>query len=141
MWLVYAILGAFTASFVTIFTKIGVINLSPSLAATIKAIIMAIFLLGVSIFKNDFVNLSSDFIMYKKDFLFLVLTGIFGALSWIFMNMALKIGKVTQVAPIDKMSVVITVVLSMLIFKDSMSSKGLLGVILIGIGGILVALF
>lgn len=57
------------------------------------------------------------------------------------MNMALKIGKVTKVAPIDKMSVVITVVLSMLIFKDLMSSKGLLGVILIDIGGILIALF
>lgn len=57
MWLVYAILGAFTTSFVTIFTKIGLINLSPSLSATIKAIIMAIFLLGVSIFSFNQVYL------------------------------------------------------------------------------------
>ena len=56
------------------------------------------------------------------------------------MNMALKYGNVTQVAPIDKMSVVMSVVIAMLLFKETLSIKGILGVILIALGGILVAL-
>lgn len=140
-WFFYAILAAITASFVTIFSKLGINNLSPSLAATIKAVIMAAFLIGVSVFRGDFTNFTAQIINYKKDFLFLVLTGICGALSWLFMNIALKYGKVTQVAPIDKLSVVFTVVMSILIFKESISVKGMLGVVFIAIGAILVALY
>lgn len=128
------------ASMTTIFTKIGVTNLSPSLAATIKGIIMAIFLIGVSIMRQDFTATGSNIFDYKKDLLFLILTGVCGALSWVFMNMALKYGKVTQVAPIDKMSVVMSVVIAMILFKETMSIKAILGVILIAIGGIIVAL-
>lgn len=140
VWLIYALLGAFMASMTTIFTKIGVTNLSPSLAATIKGIIMAIFLIGVSIMRQDFTSGNSNIFDYKKDLVFLVLTGICGALSWVFMNMALKYGKVTQVAPIDKMSVVMSVIIAMILFKESMSIKAIFGVILIAIGGIVVAL-
>lgn len=140
-WFFYAILAAITASFVTIFSKLGINNLSPSLAATIKAVIMAAFLIGVSVFKGDFVNFTAQIVNYKKDFLFLVLTGVCGALSWLFMNIALKYGKVTQVAPIDKLSVVFTVVISILIFKESISVKGMIGVVFIAIGAILVALY
>ena len=71
----------------------------------------------------------------------LVLTGVCGALSWLFMNIALKYGKVTQVAPIDKLSIVLTVILSALIFKETLSIKAFIGVIFIGVGAILVALF
>ncbi|MFR5266804.1 EamA family transporter [Clostridium sp.] len=141
VWFFYAILAAISASFVTIFSKLGINNLSPSLAATVKAIIMAVFLIGVSVVRGDFVNFTTNIINYKKDFLFLVLTGVCGALSWLFMNIALKYGKVTQVAPIDKLSVVFTVIISILIFKESISVKGMLGVIFIAIGAILVALY
>lgn len=140
VWLIYALLGAFMASMTTIFTKIGITNLSPSLAATIKGIIMAIFLIGVSIMRQDFTSGNSNIFDYKKDLVFLILTGICGALSWVFMNMALKYGKVTQVAPIDKMSVVMSVIIAMILFKESMSIKAIFGVILIAIGGIVVAL-
>lgn len=140
-WLIYALLAAVTASFVTIFSKLGVVNLSPSLASTIKAIIMAVFLIAVSIFRGDFSNFTTNVLNYKKDFLFLILTGVFGALSWLFMNIALKHGKVTQVAPIDKLSVVITVIISIIIFKESFSIKAMLGVLLIAIGAILVAIY
>lgn len=140
VWLIYALLGAFMASMTTIFTKIGVTNLSPSLAATIKGIIMAIFLIGVSIMRQDFTSGNSNIFDYKKDLVFLILTGICGALSWVFMNMALKYGKVTQVAPIDKMSVVMSVIIAMILFKESMSIKAIFGVVLIAIGGIVVAL-
>lgn len=139
-WLFYAILAAITASLASIFTKIGVANLSPSLAGTIKAIIMALFFIGVSSFRGDFSSVGELF-TYKKDFIYLVLTGVCGALSWLFMNIALKHGKVTQVAPIDKMSVVLTVIIACLFLKESLSIKALIGVVMIGVGSVLVALF
>ncbi len=138
-WLIYALLAALTASFSTIFTKLGVQNLSSSLAGTIKAIIMAVFFIIISLGKGDFTGV--NIFNYKKDLVFLVLTGVCGALSWLFMNIALKYGKVTQVAPIDKLSIVLTVILSALIFKETLSIKAFIGVIFIGVGAILVALF
>lgn len=138
-WLFYALLAAVSASFVTIFTKIGINNLSPSLATSVRSIIMAVFLVGVSFFKGDLSNLS-QLTTYKKDVLFLIFAGISGALSWLFLNIALKTGKTWQVAPIDKLSVVITVVVSILLFKESISIKGIIGVSLIAIGTIFVAL-
>ena len=138
-WLIYALLAALTASFSTIFTKLGVQNLSSSLAGTIKAIIMAVFFIIISLGKGDFTGV--NIFNYKKDLVFLVLTGVCGALSWLFMNIALKYGKVTQVATIDKLSIVLTVILSALIFKETLSIKAFIGVIFIGVGAILVALF
>ena len=139
-WLFYALLAAFTASLATLFTKLGVGNLSPSLAGTLKAIIMAIFFIIISSYKGDFSNFN-DILNHKKDLIFLILTGICGALSWWFMNIALKHGKVTQVAPIDKLSIVLTVILAAIFFKEGLSIKAFIGVIMIGTGALLVALF
>ena len=138
-WLLYALLAAVSASFVTIFTKIGINNLSPSLATAVRSIIMALFLVSVSFFKGDLNNINQLF-EYKKDFIYLVFAGISGALSWLFLNIALKTGKTWQVAPIDKLSVVITVIVSILIFKEHISIKGIIGVVLIALGTIFVAL-
>ncbi|WP_297437195.1 EamA family transporter [uncultured Clostridium sp.] len=139
-WLFYAILAAITAALSTIFTKIGVSNLSPSLAGTIKAIIMALFFIGVSSFRGDFSS-AGDLLTHKKDLIYLGLTGVCGALSWLCMNIALKHGKVTQVAPIDKLSVVLTVLVAVVFLKETLSIKAMVGVIMIGVGSILVALF
>lgn len=139
LWFIYAILGAIFASLVSIFTKLGVTNISPSLAGTIKAIIMAIFFIIISSFNGDFTKLSG-ITNYKKDLLFLVLTGIFGALSWLFMNFAFKHGSVTKVVPIDKMSIAITILLSALILKEHLSARTIIGVAFIVIGGIVIAL-
>lgn len=139
LWFIYAILGAVFASLVSIFTKLGVTNISPSLAGTIKAIIIAIFFIIISSFNGDFTKLSG-ITNYKKDLLFLVLTGIFGALSWLFMNFAFKHGSVTKVVPIDKMSIAITILLSALILKEHLSARTIIGVAFIVIGGIVIAL-
>lgn len=139
LWLIYALLGAVCASMVSIFTKLGVTHLSPSLAGTIKAIIMAVFFIFISSFKGDFNNLNSLF-AHKKDFFFLILTGLFGALSWLFMNYAFKHGSVTKVVPIDKLSIVITILLSALILKEGLTIKTIIGVILVFVGAIVIAL-
>ena len=138
-WLFYALLAAISASFVTVFSKVGVTNLSPSLATSVRAVIMGVFLVLVSFIKGDFSNLSS-LLSHKKDLLFLVFAGVSGALSWLFLNIALKSGKTWQVAPIDKLSVVLTVIFSILIFKEQISVKGIIGVLFIAIGTIFVAL-
>lgn len=138
-WLFYALLAAISASFVTVFSKMGVTNLSPSLATSVRAVIMAVFLVLVSFIKGDFSNLSY-LLSHKKDLLFLVFAGVSGALSWLFLNIALKTGKTWQVAPIDKLSVVLTVIFSILIFKEQISVKGIIGVLFIAIGTIFVAL-
>lgn len=138
-WLFYALLAAISASFVTVFSKVGVTNLSPSLATSVRAVIMGVFLVLVSFIKGDFSNLSS-LLSHKKDLLFLVFAGVSGALSWLFLNIALKTGKTWQVAPIDKLSVVLTVIFSILIFKEQISVKGIIGVLFIAIGTIFVAL-
>lgn len=70
----------------------------------------------------------------------LILAGISGALSWLFLNIALKTGKTWQVAPIDKLSVVMTVIVSILIFQEEITLKGIIGVILIAAGSLFVAL-
>ncbi len=100
---------------------------------------MAIFLVIISVTKGDFGEIK-ELITYKKDFAFLILAGISGALSWLFLNIALKTGKTWQVAPIDKLSVVITVIVSILIFQEEISFKGMIGVILIAVGSLFVAL-
>lgn len=138
-WLFYALLAAISASFVTVFSKVGVTNLSPSLATSVRAVIMGVFLVLISFIKGDFSNLSS-LLSHKKDLLFLVFAGVSGALSWLFLNIALKTGKTWQVAPIDKLSVVLTVIFSILIFKEQISVKGIIGVLFIAIGTIFVAL-
>lgn len=117
----------------------GVTNLSPSLATSVRAVIMGVFLVLISFIKGDFSNLSS-LLSHKKDLLFLVFAGVSGALSWLFLNIALKTGKTWQVAPIDKLSVVLTVIFSILIFKEQISVKGIIGVLFIAIGTIFVAL-
>ncbi len=138
-WLIYALLAAVSASLVTIFTKLGIHHLTPTLATSVRAVIMAVFLVIVSATKGDFGHLK-ELMIYKKDFSFLILAGVSGALSWLFLNIALKTGKTWQVAPIDKLSVVITVVVSILIFQEEITVKGIIGVSLIALGSLFVAL-
>ena len=139
-WLIFGLLAAVSASFVTIFTKLGIHHLTPTLATSVRAMIMAVFLVIVSATKGDFGHLK-ELVTYKKDFGFLILAGISGALSWLFLNIALKTGKTWQVAPIDKLSVVMTVIVSILIFQEEITLKGIIGVILIAAGSLFVAYF
>lgn len=138
-WIIYALLAAVSASFVTVFSKLGVSALPASLATTVRAIIMAVFLICVSLTRGDFNNLN-ELVSQKANMLFLIFSGIAGAMSWLFLNMALKEGKAWQVAPIDKLSVVLTVIISVFIFKEQITTKGIVGVCFIALGSILVAL-
>ncbi|MFA3760212.1 EamA family transporter [Yersinia sp. 2466 StPb PI] len=138
-WLIYALLSAFTASLVAIFGKIGLQQLDANTATAVRAVVMALFLVGVVLAQGKF-NLISGVLADKKALLFIILSGVAGALSWLFYFMAIKHGNVSQVAPIDKLSVVFAVILAVILFGEKISLLASLGVALITAGALLVAL-
>lgn len=139
LWLVFALLSALTASLVAIFGKIGLQSVDANTATAVRSIIMAVFLVGVVICQG---NLSQIPVIVadKSTFGFIVLSGVAGALSWLFYFMALKFGNVAQVAPIDKLSVVMATILAVIFLGEKISIINGIGVALIAFGAILVAL-
>ncbi|WP_028561885.1 EamA family transporter [Paenibacillus pinihumi] len=138
LWLLYALLSAVSAALVAIFGKIGLKDIDANSATAIRAVIMALFLLGVVAVQGKFTHLG-EIIAQRKAMTFIVLSGAAGALSWLFYFMALKYGKVSQVGPIDKLSVVIAVVLAVLFLGEKVSWINAAGVALIAVGALLVA--
>ena len=139
-WLIYALLSAITAACVAILGKIGLQHLDANTATAIRAIVMAIFLVGVVAVQGK-LNLINTFFNDKKALLIIALSGVAGALSWLFYFMAIKEGKVSQVAPIDKLSVVFAVIFAAIIFGEKISLISAIGVAMIAAGAVLVALF
>lgn len=139
LWLIYGFLAALTASLVAVFGKIGLQSVDANTATAVRSIIMAIFLVAVVAFQGN-LSLIPSIVSDKKAITFIVLSGIAGALSWLFYFLALKVGKVSQVAPIDKLSVVIATIIAIIFLGEKVSVVSGLGVALIGIGAILVAI-
>ncbi|MEM7873595.1 EamA family transporter [Morganella morganii] len=138
-WLVYALLSAISAAMVAVFGKMGLQHLDANTATAIRAVIMALFLVGVVVVQEK-LNLISEIIENRKALFFIALSGIAGALSWLFYFMAIKNGQVSQVAPIDKLSVVFAVILAVILFGEKISLIAAGGVALITLGALMVAL-
>lgn len=138
-WLIYALLSAFTASLVAIFGKIGLQHLDANTATAIRSVVMALFLVGV-VLQQGKLSMVSAVLADHRALLFIVLSGIAGALSWLFYFMALKVGKVSQVAPIDKLSVVFAVILAVILLGEKVSLVATIGIVMISFGALLVAL-
>lgn len=139
LWLIFALLSAITAAMVSIFGKIGLKGIDANTATAVRSIIMAVFLILVVLAQGK-LNQIPLIISNRKTIIFIVLSGISGALSWLFYFMSLNYGKVSQVAPIDKLSVVFAVILSIFLLGEKVSIISGLGVGLIAIGAVLVAL-
>ena len=139
LWLVYAVLSAVMAAFVSVFGKIGLQGLDANTATVIRAIIMALFLVAVMVVQRNFGHIT-EILTNKKAITFIILSGVAGALSWLFYFVALKYGKVSQVAPVDKLSVVIAAVIAVLFLGESVSLLSASGIGLITVGIIMVAL-
>ena len=138
-WLIFALLSAFTAALVAIFGKIGLQGIDTNTATAIRAVVMALFLAGVVVMQGKLGNIKT-IIADHKALAFIVFSGIAGALSWLFYFIALKNAKVSQIVPIDRLSVVFALVLAFLFLGEKMSLQAVAGAILIVVGGILVAL-
>lgn len=139
-WFIYALLSALCAAFVSIFGKLGLDGVDSSAATTVRAIIMAVFLLVVSMFHGHLTAMPSVF-AHPRGLLYIALSGIAGASSWLFYFMALQSGKVSQVAPIDKLSVVFAVMFAILLFGEHISLIHGIAICLIAVGGLLLAIY
>lgn len=138
-WIVLALLSAAFAALVAIFGKIGLEKVDSTTATAIRAVIMALFLLAVIGVQGKFGNVGGILANHKALF-FITLSGIAGALSWLFYFLALKIGPVSGVVSLDKLSLVFAVVLAALFLGEHMSFKNAVGVVLMAVGAILVVL-
>lgn len=136
-WIFYAGASALCASLVAIFGKIGLKNIDSTLATAVRSIVMAVFLIivAVSFGKIHFIGTITN-----KALLFIILSGVAGALSWLFYFYAVKVGPVSGVIGIDKLSVVLAILFSILFLGESFTWKTVVGGLFITLGAILVAL-
>jgi bacterial/archaeal transporter family protein len=136
-WLVYALLSAFFAALTAILAKIGIKNVDSNLATAIRTVVIIIFAWAIVLFQGTYKQLSS---ISQFSFIFLILSGIATGLSWLFYFRALQLGEASQVAPIDKLSLVITIVLAFFILREKVTASIIIGAILMVVGAILVVL-
>jgi len=134
MWWVYALLSAAFAALTAIFAKIGVKNMDTDLATAIRTVVILVLAWSLALFKGVVPAMQN---LSKQNWIFLILSGCATGLSWIFYFKALQVGKVSQVAPVDKLSVALTIILSIIFLGEALTSKTAIGALLI-IAGTLV---
>jgi transporter family protein len=134
LWMLYALLSAVCAALVAIFGKLGMAKVDPTLGATVRAIIMALFLVFVTALLNKYESLAG---ISPRAWLYIVLSGVAGAMSWLFYFIALKHGSAPGVAALDRLSVVFVLALSVALLHEKLTLQSSLGAVLIVAGAIL----
>ncbi len=137
MWWVYALLSALFAAITAILAKVGIKGINSDLATAIRTVFIILIAWGIVLARKEIYGIN---LLSKTNWLFLGLSGIATGLSWIFYFKALQLGKVSQVAPVDKLSVAIAIILSALLLHEVITWKILLGSILIIGGSVLIIL-
>ena len=130
-WVIYAILSAFFAELTSILAKIGISDINSKLATAIRTIVVLIMAWGI-VFMTGAQSGIQD--ITAKSWIFLALSGIATGLSWLFYYKALQLGDASKVVPIDKFSVVISMILAFVILKEDLTFKTVMGGILITAG-------
>ena len=133
MWKIYALLSAFFAALTAIFVKVGVRDINSDLATAIRTTIILMLTWGIVIFGSH-LNEMKD--VSRNTWFFLIISGLSTGLSQLFYFKAIQLGNVSRVAPIDKLSVVITMLLAFLFLHEQPSFKVILGALLIAAGSI-----
>lgn len=134
MWILYAILSAIFAALTAIFAKIGVKDINSNLATAIRTIVVLILIWGIVFFRGEQEGLA---LISKRNILFLIISGIMTGLSWIFYFKAIQEGPLSIIAPIDKLSVALTIILSFIFLNEPVTLKAIAGALLI-VAGIVV---
>ncbi len=137
MWWTYALLSALFASCTAILAKVGVKGINSDLATAIRTIFILLIAWGIVFARKEYTALP---LISSNNWLFLGLSGIATGLSWIFYFKALQLGNVSQVAPVDKLSVALTIFLSVVLLHEVVSVKVLLGALLIVVGSLIIIL-
>ncbi len=131
MWIIYALLSALFAALTSILAKMGIESVNSNLATAIRTAVVLVMAWGIVFItgkQHDITNIT------QKSWLFLVLSGIATGLSWLCYYKALQIGEVSKVVPIDKFSVVISMVLAFFILGEAVNTKTIIGGLLITAG-------
>ena len=131
MWFVFAILSSIFAALTSILAKIGIEGVNSNLATAVRTIVvvlMAWFMVFITGNQNGIVDIS------KKSWIFLILSGLATGASWLCYYKALQLGEASKVVPIDKLSIVITIVLAFIFLGEQITLKTLIGCCLIVIG-------
>ncbi|GGK16776.1 MULTISPECIES: EamA family transporter [Parabacteroides] len=134
MWKYYALLSALFAALTAIFAKVGVKGINSDLATAIRTLVILLITWGIVFFGNHVGEIKE---INRHTWTFLILSGIATGLSWLFYFKAIQEGDVSRVAPIDKLSVVLTICLSFLFLKEPVSLRVIIGGLLITGGSIL----
>jgi bacterial/archaeal transporter family protein len=136
-WALYAVLSAFFASLVAIFGKIGIKGISSNLAVAVRTAIILVFAWGIVFIEGTTYQLSS---WSRHTWIFIVLSAIATGLSWLFYYKALQLGEASKVAPIDKLSVALTIILALIFLGEKPTFGNILGGALV-VAGVLVTVF
>lgn len=135
-WYLAAFLSAIFAALTSILAKIGISDINSNLATAIRTTVILVFTWGIAYFQGALKDIGN---IDQKSMLFLILSGIATGLSWLFYFYALKIGEASKVVPIDKLSLVLTIIFAVLILKEKLTLQIALGAIMMTLGALAIA--
>lgn len=130
-WAIYALLSAFFASLVSIFGKIGIRGIDSNLAVALRTVVIVVFAWTIVLIQG---NIKELFSISKHSYLFIFLSALATGASWLFFYKALQLGEVSRVAPIDKLSIALTIILAFLFLGEKPTLGNMLGGVLVSLG-------
>lgn len=136
-WMFYAFLSAIFAAATAILAKIGIKNINSDLATAIRTVVILFFAWGIVLYKGLGKQI---YTISRYSMVFLVLSGVATGLSWLFYFKALQLGEATKVAPIDRLSLVFTIILAAIILKEKINLEIVIGAIMMTAGAIMISL-
>ena len=131
MWFILALLSAIFAALTSILAKVGIEGVNSNLATAVRTVVVVVMAWGMVFLTNAQGGITE---ISRRSWLFLVLSGLATGASWLCYYKALQLGEASKVVPIDKLSVVITLILAFLFLHEQFTAKSIIGCILIGIG-------
>lgn len=137
LWALFAVLSAVFAALTSILAKIGIENVDSNLATAVRTVVvvaMSWLMVFITNAQSGLTNIS------KKSWIFLILSGLATGASWLCYYKAIQMGEVSKVVPIDKMSVVITLILAVVFLHEDFNAKSIIGAVLITVGTLVMAL-
>lgn len=137
MWLLFAILSAVFAALTSILAKIGIEGVNSNLATAIRTVVVVIMSWGMVFLTNAQSGIAQ---ISRKSWVFLILSGLATGASWLCYYRALQTGEASKVVPIDKLSVVITLILAFVFLHEEFTAKSLIGCVLIGAGTLIMVI-
>lgn len=137
MWFLFAALSAVFAALTSILAKVGIENVNSNLATAIRTIVVVIMAWGMVFLTHAQSGLPE---ISRKSWIFLILSGIATGASWLCYYRALQLGEASKVVPIDKLSVVLTLILAFIFLHEEFTAKSLIGCILIGAGTLIMVI-